>query len=111
MRYIRFALTAAALMLAGAAHADLFKCTVGNKVIYQQHPCAAGIEKALNDSQRQARLKAEEESKQRSANEEQAKAKETKEKQDNIELLRLCRSVRWMQRARITACASRRPTT
>lgn len=25
--------------------------------------------------------------------------------------LRLCRSVRWMQRARITACASRRPTT
>lgn len=100
MRYIHFALTVAALMLAGAAHADLFKCTVGNKVIYQQHACAAGTEKALNDSQRQARLKAEadkkrweEESKQRSANEEQAKAKETKEKQDNIELLRLCRSL------------------
>lgn len=40
------------LAFAPAASADLFKCTVGGKVQYQQMACAAGEEKALDDSKR-----------------------------------------------------------
>lgn len=41
--------------LSMTAHADLFKCTVGGKVQYQETPCAGGEEKALNDSNRRMR--------------------------------------------------------
>ena len=39
------------------ALADLYKCTVAGKVQYQQMPCAAGEEKALDDSNRRMRQK------------------------------------------------------
>ena len=38
------------LAFAPVALADMFKCTVGGKVQYQQTPCASGEEKALDDS-------------------------------------------------------------
>lgn len=54
---------------APAAYADLFKCTVGGKVQYQQTPCAGGEEKALDDSNRRM-LQREREAKERLAKQE-----------------------------------------
>ena len=54
---------------APAAFADLFKCTVGGKVQYQQTPCAGGEEKALDDSNRRM-LQREREAKERLAKQE-----------------------------------------
>ena len=54
---------------APAAFADLFKCTVGGKVQYQQTACASGEEKALDDSNRRM-LQREREAKERLAKQE-----------------------------------------
>ena len=88
---------AAALTLAGAARADVYKCTVGRKVIYQNAACAAGTEKVLDDRQRQARLKAEsdkkrweEELKARKVMEEQTFKKSTEEIRRRVDAVVAC---------------------
>lgn len=69
---LRLAMTASAfistVVYAPHAMADLYKCTVNGKVQYQQMPCAAGEEKALDDSNRKMRQK------ERDAKEQLAKA-------------------------------------
>ena len=57
------------LAFAPVALADMFKCTVGGKVQYQQTPCASGEEKALDDSNRRM-LQREREAKERLAKQE-----------------------------------------
>lgn len=43
--------------LCSAAYADLYKCVVDGKVVYQQIACFSGEEKALDDSQRRMYLR------------------------------------------------------
>ena len=45
-----FFVCAIAALMAGAAHADVFRCTgADGKTVYQESPCATGAQKALDD--------------------------------------------------------------
>lgn len=66
---VTLAVAVCGLAFAPAAFADLFKCTVGGKVQYQQTPCAVGEEKALDDRNRRM-LQREREAKERLAKQE-----------------------------------------
>lgn len=41
-----------ATCLCTTAYADLFKCTAGKSVVYQEIPCSTGTEKAMDDTNR-----------------------------------------------------------
>lgn len=45
-------------LMAGAAHADVFRCTgADGKTVYQESPCATGAQKALDDRDHRQREK------------------------------------------------------
>jgi len=53
-----FFVCAIAALMAGAAHADVFRCTgADGKTVYQESPCAIGAQKALDDRDHRQREK------------------------------------------------------
>ena len=89
---VKFFFVAAAMAWSvGSANADVYRCTgADGKTVYQQSPCAAGNQKAVDDSNARAKQRAEGEKREAEMQDVEREAKRDEEVGRKMEQLRVC---------------------